>query len=63
MLLIDELVPWLAFRVQDREFFRREAQKLTKLVESSVGHRAVPLISLVARQMDLRRWFADSGAS
>jgi hypothetical protein len=63
VLFIDELVLWLAFGVQDREFFRREAQKLTKLVESSAGARAVPLISLVARQMDLRRWFADSGAS
>jgi hypothetical protein len=63
VLFLDELVLWLAFSVQDREFFRRESQKLTKLVESSIGGRAVPLISFVARQMDLRRWFADSGAS
>lgn len=63
VLFLDELVLWLAFSVQDREFFRRESQKLTKLVESSVGMRAIPLISFVARQMDLRRWFADSGAS
>lgn len=63
VLFLDELVLWLAFAVQDREFFRRESQKLTKLVESSVGNRAIPLISFVARQMDLRRWFADSGAS
>src|SRR5690606_18496385 len=41
----------------------RESQKITKLVESSTGVRAIPLISFVARQMDLRRWFADSGAS
>lgn len=63
VLFLDELVLWLAFSVQDREFFRRESQKLTKLVESAVGHRAIPLVSIVARQMDLRRWFADSGAS
>ncbi|MDN5917064.1 MAG: hypothetical protein L0I76_18495 [Pseudonocardia sp.] len=63
VLFVDELVLWLAFGVQDREFFRREAQKLTKLVESSTGARAIPLVSFVARQMDLRRWFADSGAS
>ncbi|MDT0212470.1 hypothetical protein Q9R29_01105 [Rothia sp. ARF10] len=63
VLFLDELVLWLAFAVQERDFFRRESQKLTKLVESSVGHRAIPLISFVARQMDLRRWFADSGAS
>lgn len=63
VLFLDELVLWLAFSVQDREFFRRESQKLTKLVESAVGSRAVPLVSFVARQMDLRRWFADAGAS
>ncbi|KRE61577.1 hypothetical protein [Nostocoides sp. Soil756] len=63
VLFLDELVLWLAFAVQDREFFRRESQKLTKLVESAVGGRAIPLVSFVARQMDLRRWFADSGAS
>ncbi len=62
-LLLDELVLWLAFSVQDREFFRRESQKITKLVESGTGSRAIPLISFVARQMDLRRWFADAGAS
>lgn len=63
VLFLDELVLWLAFAVQDREFFARESQKLTKLVESSTGTRAIPLISFVARQMDLRRWFADAGAS
>lgn len=62
-LFLDELVLWLAFSVQDREFFRRESQKLTKLVEAGAGGRAIPLISVVARQMDLRRWFADAGAS
>jgi hypothetical protein len=63
VLFLDELVLWLAFSVQDREFFRRESQKLTKLVEAGTGPRAIPLVSFVARQMDLRRWFADSGAS
>ncbi|MGC5626969.1 hypothetical protein ACPYO6_01805 [Georgenia sp. Z1344] len=63
VLFLDELVLWLAFSVQDHEFFRRESQKLTKLVEAGAGRRAIPLVSFVARQMDLRRWFADSGAS
>jgi len=63
VLFLDELVLWLAFSVQDREFFRRESQKLTKLVESGIGGREIPLVSIVARQMDLRRWFADAGAS
>ena len=62
-LFLDELVLWLAFSVQDREFFAQESQKLTKLVEAGAGVRAIPLISFVARQMDLRRWFADAGAS
>ena len=63
VMFLDELVLWLAFAVQDREFFRRESQKLTKLVESGTGSRVIPLVSFVARQMDLRRWFADTGAS
>jgi hypothetical protein len=63
VLFLDELVLWLAFSVQDRAFFRQESQKLTKLVESGAGPRAIPLVSFVARQMDLRRWFADAGAS
>lgn len=63
VLFLDELVLWLAFMAQERDRFGREAQKLTKLVESSRGKRAIPLISFVARQMDLRKWFADSGAS
>lgn len=63
VLFLDELVLWLAFSVADKQFFARESQKLTKLVESSTGTRDIPLVSFVARQMDLRRWFADSGAS
>jgi hypothetical protein len=62
-LFLDELVLWLAFSVRDIGFFRRESQKLTKLVEAGAGGRAIPLVSFVARQLDLRRWFADSGAS
>ena len=45
------------------EFFRREAQKLTKFVESSAGPRVIPLVSFVARQLDLRKWFAESGST
>jgi hypothetical protein len=63
VLFLDELVLWLAFSVQDTEFFARESQKITKLVESSGRQRAVPLISFISRQMDLRKWFADAGAS
>lgn len=63
VLFLDELVLWLAFSVRDNEFFARESQKITKLVESSGRSRAIPLISFISRQMDLRKWFADAGAS
>ncbi|MCW3158006.1 DUF6079 family protein [Micropruina sonneratiae] len=63
VLFLDELVLWLAFRIRDRAFFGAETQKITKLVEGGQGGRPVPLISFIARQMDLRRWLADSGAS
>src|SRR5713101_441079 len=56
VMLLDELVLWLSFSVRDQAFFGREAQKLTKLVESASGPRAIPIVSFVARQMDLRRW-------
>ena len=42
VLFLDELVLWLAFSVQDREFFRRESQKLTKLVETGGGRPGDP---------------------
>ncbi|WIM96999.1 DUF6079 family protein [Actinoplanes oblitus] len=61
VLFLDELVLWLSFSVRDRQFFGREAQKITKLVESGFGERAIPLISFVARQLDLKRYFADAG--
>lgn len=63
VLFLDELVLWLAFAMHTPDFFRREAQKLTKLVEGTYGTLDTPIVSFVARQMDLRKWFADSGAS
>lgn len=59
-LFCDELVLWLAFKVRDAAFFSREAQKITKLVEAQ-HERPIPLISIVARQLDLRRYFLESG--
>lgn len=63
VLFLDELVLWLAFEMQDRNTFGREAQKLTKLVEGQYGRLQVPIISFIARQMDLKQWFRDSGSS
>ena len=64
VLFLDELVLWLAFSVRDPEFFRArvaEADQARRVRRSAA--RAIPLVSFVARQMDLRRWFADAGAS
>lgn len=63
VMFLDELVLWLAFEMQNAGGFGREAQKLTKLVEGNYGHLPIPLVSIVARQMDLQQWFADSGSS
>ncbi|GAA5071929.1 phage resistance protein [Nocardia iowensis] len=62
VLFVDELVLWLTFHVRNHEFFARESQKLSKLVEASSA-RAIPLISFIPRQHDLRKWLANAGAS
>lgn len=62
VMFLDELVLWLAFRVGDADFFGREAQKMTKLVEAN-NARAIPLISFVARQLDLARYFTERGGA
>jgi Family of unknown function (DUF6079) len=66
VLLLDELMLWLSFIISERERFNIEVQKLTKLVETSRGRFALPVISFVARQFDLIRWVttgSDSGAT
>ncbi|MEU7833662.1 phage resistance protein [Nonomuraea sp. NPDC049129] len=54
VLLLDELVLWLAGRLGDDAFVRREAQNVSKLVESAETNRPAPIISFVPRQRDLR---------
>lgn len=63
VMFLDELVLWLAFKMQNQGSLGREAQKLTKLVEGNYGRLPIPLVSVIARQMELQQWFADSGAS
>lgn len=65
VLMLDELVLWLTFLITERERFNAEVQKITKLVETSRGRLAVPVISYVARQHNLAQWVAsgpDAGA-
>ncbi|MFF0308144.1 DUF6079 family protein [Streptosporangium sp. NPDC004379] len=54
VLFLDELVLWLASRSSDPAFVGEEGSKVAKLVESASSRRAVPLVSFVARQRDLR---------
>lgn len=54
ILFLDELILWLASYAADPVFVSREGQKVVKLIESDRADRPVPIISLVARQRDLR---------
>jgi hypothetical protein len=54
VLFLDELILWLASHAADPEFVSREGQKVVKLVEAARMERAVPIISFIARQRDLR---------
>ncbi len=60
VLFLDELVLWLASHLADSEFVGTEGAKVAKLVESGFGVRAVPLVSFVARQRDLKDFLGDS---
>lgn len=54
VLFLDELILWLAGRIADLNFVQDEAQKLAKLREAQHSNRAVPVISFVAEQRDLK---------
>jgi hypothetical protein len=50
LLFLDELILWLATRSVDLDFVKREAAKLTNLVEAQTPDRPIPLISFPARR-------------
>ena len=54
VLLLDELVLWLAGYIGDHVKVSIEAQKVSKLIESAELERPAPMISFVPRQRDLR---------
>lgn len=58
ILFLDELILWLASRLSDQQFISSEIQKVVKLVEASEP-RALPLVSFIARQRDLREFVGD----
>ena len=59
MLFLDELVLWLASRASDVAFLSREGSKVVKLVEGDTAKRPAPIVSLIARQRDLRELVGD----
>ncbi len=59
VLFLDELVLWLASRVADLSFIAREGAKVAKLVEAETSDRPVPIVSIIARQRDLRELVGD----
>ena len=54
ILFLDELILWLMSRMADPAFVGEESSKISKLVEGSDEGRPVPIISIIARQRDLR---------
>lgn len=59
ILFLDELILWLATNSADLGFVKREAAKLTNLVEAQSADRPIPIVSFVARQRDLRELVGD----
>jgi hypothetical protein len=62
VLLLDELVLWLAGYIGDATKVSLEAQKVSKLVESAEHERPAPIISFVPRQRDLRTLVSKAAA-
>ncbi|MGY1621051.1 DUF6079 family protein [Geodermatophilus sp. SYSU D00965] len=54
LLFLDELILWLASNMADHSFVAHESSKVVKLVEAAGQPRAVPVVSFMARQRDLR---------
>ncbi|MEN3284734.1 MAG: hypothetical protein V7607_5874 [Solirubrobacteraceae bacterium] len=59
VFFLDELILWLGSRMASPEWVAREGQKLIKFIEFS-NERAIPIITFVARQRDLREFVDES---
>lgn len=60
VLFLDELILWLANMSSNLHFVHGEIQKLVKLVEAENADRPAPIISIVARQRDLKELIGES---
>ena len=54
ILFLDELILWFLSHLGDAAWVSEEASKLSKLVEATSATRPVPIVSIIARQRDLR---------
>ncbi|MFJ3591927.1 phage resistance protein [Streptomyces sp. NPDC090231] len=65
VLFMDELILWLATLIHDQKALGREAAKVTNFVEGADERRAIPVVSFIARQRDLRELVGEemSGAA
>ncbi|WP_327147161.1 BREX-2 system ATPase PglY [Nocardia sp. NBC_01329] len=65
ILFLDELILWLAGLIHDQKFVSNEAGKITNLKEGGDTRRAIPIVSFIARQRDLRELVGEelSGAA
>lgn len=54
VLFLDELILWLGSHAADPAWVAREGQKVVKLVEAERLDRALPIVSFIARQRDLK---------
>lgn len=62
VLFLDELILWLSGRGSDAAWLHREVEKMIKLVEASNMHRAIPLVSFIARQRNLAEMVGEDYA-
>lgn len=60
VLFLDELILWLANMSSNLSFVHGEIQKLVKLVEAQNSNRPTPIVSIVARQRDLKDLIGES---
>ncbi len=59
-LLLDEVILWLSALKGDETRLLLECQKISTLIEPANHPRAIPIVSLLARQRDLRELLSES---
>lgn len=61
VMFLDELVLWLAFSFRKPGVLRPRGAEDHEAGRVGSGERPIPVVSFVARQLDLRRYFVESG--